>query len=223
MSASLPPVAAAPAEAARMRLLRAGLKLFAAQGYARTSTRELADAAAVNVASIAYYFGDKAGLYRAVFFEPMAPHNAALAALARQTLPLPEALRQFYAVFLEPLKRCDEARLCVKLHLREILEPTGLWQQEVAEGIRPQHEHLVQLLCGALGLAAPDDDVQRLALGLSALAVQLHVSAEIIDTLAPQLMADAAAVECWTDRLQTYALGMVEAERQRRARAASAT
>ena len=57
-------------EASRARLLRSGLQLFAQQGYAKTSTRELAEHAGVNVASISYYFGDKAGLYRAVFFEP---------------------------------------------------------------------------------------------------------------------------------------------------------
>jgi TetR/AcrR family transcriptional regulator, regulator of cefoperazone and chloramphenicol sensitivity len=58
-------------EASRARLLRSGLQLFAQQGYAKTSTRELAEHAGVNVASISYYFGDKAGLYRAVFFEPL--------------------------------------------------------------------------------------------------------------------------------------------------------
>ena len=36
-------------EASRQRLLRAGLNLFARQGYAKTSTRELAEAAGVNV------------------------------------------------------------------------------------------------------------------------------------------------------------------------------
>ena len=60
-----------PGEDARSRLLRSGLRLFAQQGYSKTSTRELAEDAGVNVASISYYFGDKAGLYRAVFFEPL--------------------------------------------------------------------------------------------------------------------------------------------------------
>ena len=60
-----------PGEGARERLLMAGLRLFALQGYSKTSTRELAEAAQANVAAISYYFRDKAGLYRAVFFEPM--------------------------------------------------------------------------------------------------------------------------------------------------------
>jgi len=40
------------------------------QGFAKTSIREIALAAQANVASISYYFGDKAGLYRAVFSDP---------------------------------------------------------------------------------------------------------------------------------------------------------
>lgn len=62
---------------ARERLLHSGLRLFAQQGFTKTSTRELAEAAGVNVASISYYFGDKAGLYRAVFMEPLGPRAAA--------------------------------------------------------------------------------------------------------------------------------------------------
>ena len=55
----------------RDRLLHVALKLFAEQGFAKTSIREISLAAGTNVAAIAYYFGDKAGLYRAAFFEPL--------------------------------------------------------------------------------------------------------------------------------------------------------
>lgn len=210
----------APAEDARTRLLRAGLRLFAAQGFSKTSTREVAESAGVNVASIAYYFGDKAGLYKAVFFEPLGPPPEFGHAEGTEPLPLDAQLRRFYADFLAPLKQGSDARLCVKLRFREILEPSGLWQQEVAEDIRPLHQHLVGLLCQELPAPEPDDDVHRLALCLTGLAVHLHVGGDIMDALAPQLVADAAAIDRWVDRLTEYALGMVDVERQRRARQA---
>ena len=58
-------------EQSRERLLQAALALFAEQGYAKTSTREIAEAAGANLAAISYYFGDKSGLYHVVFTEPM--------------------------------------------------------------------------------------------------------------------------------------------------------
>ena len=141
---------------ARARLLRAGLRLFAHQGYAATSTRELAQAAGVNVASISYYFGDKAGLYRAVFFEPLGEIADDIAAFSGAQLSIEDALRGFYAGFLEPLSQGEDGQLCVKLRMREMLEPTGLWHQEVNEGIKPMHEAMLVRLCRHLGLAAPD-------------------------------------------------------------------
>jgi AcrR family transcriptional regulator len=194
--------------------------LFAAQGFSKTSTREVAEAAGVNVASIAYYFGDKAGFYKAVFFEPLGPPPVLGRSDGAEPVPLEAQLRRFYADFLAPLKQGPDARLCVKLRFREILEPSGLWQQEVAEDIRPLHQHLVGLLCQVLPAAEPDDDVHRLALCLTGLAVHLHVAGDIMDALAPQLVADPTAIDLWVDRLTRYALGMVEVERQRRALAA---
>jgi AcrR family transcriptional regulator len=53
-----------PAET-RARFLEAALELFAEQGYAGTSTRQIATLAGSNVASLAYHFGGKEGLYGA--------------------------------------------------------------------------------------------------------------------------------------------------------------
>jgi AcrR family transcriptional regulator len=204
------------AEPARARLLRSGLQLFAQQGFAKTSTRELAEHAGVNIAAISYYFGDKAGLYRAVFFEPLGSPEDDIARYAAPGLSLPQALAGFYASMLEPLKQGDTARLCMKLHFREMLEPTGLWQEEVAHGIRPMHDALVALLCRHFGLAQADDELHRLAVGITALGVHLHVGHDVIEEVAPQLQAGSHALDRWADRLVMYALAMIDAERRRR-------
>lgn len=210
-----------PVEAARERLLMAGLRLFALQGYSKTSTRELAEAAHANVAAISYYFGDKAGLYRAVFFEPMggAP-DADIARFEGAHLSLTQALRGFYAGFLEPLKQGDRARLCMKLHFREMLEPTGLWDEEVAHGIKPLHEALLVVLCRHLRLApaaaASDADLQRLAICIAGLGVHMHVGRDVIDQLVPGLLAGPETIDLWSERLVLFGLAMVQAEATRR-------
>ncbi len=203
-------------EASRARLLSAGLHLFARQGFARTSTRELAEVADVNVAAISYYFGDKAGLYRAVFLEPLDAAGADVARLADADMPLAEALRLFYESFLEPLRVGDEARLCMKLHFREMLEPTGLWPLGVAQSLRPLHDALVALLCRHLGLTRADDDVLRLAVCLTGLGVHLHLGRDVTDQLAPQLHDQPGALDRWADRLVMFGLSMFEAEKRRR-------
>ena len=211
-----------PGEDARARLLQTGLRLFAQQGYSKTSTRELAEAASVNVASISYYFGDKAGLYRAVFQEPLRSPEGEVARFDGPELRLAQALRGFYDGFLEPLKQGDTARLCMKLHFREMLEPTGLWQADAAHGIKPSHDALLVVLCRHLGLAAPDTDLQRLAVCLAGLGVHMHVGRDITDQLVPGINDGDQAVDQWAARLTLFGLAMVHAEARRRGREISA-
>ena len=212
---SAPATPGAP-EDTRARLLLAGLHLFAQQGYAKTSTRELAEAASVNVAAISYHFGDKAGLYRAVFTEPIGSPEAELAAFQAVAGNLRLALQAFFAGFIEPLRDGDMARLCMKLHFRELLEPTGLWPDAVVLGIRPVHEALLGLLQRTLGLDRIDADLQRLAVCLAGLGVHLHIGRDVTDQLAPGLCGSAADLDRWADRLAMFGLAMVNAERDRR-------
>ncbi|MFT3954200.1 MAG: CerR family C-terminal domain-containing protein [Piscinibacter sp.] len=204
-------------EQSRERLLHAALSLFAQQGFAKTSTREIAEAAGTNLAAIKYYFGDKAGLYRAVFFDLQSKPEDEIRRYADEAMSLREALRGLYFGFLDPLKQGELTTLCMKLHMREMLEPTGLWAEEIEQGIRPMHEALIKVLCRHLGIAQPDDELQRLAVCVWALGVHLHVGRDVTDALAPTLNASAEALDRWLDTLVMYAEAMVDAEARRRA------
>jgi AcrR family transcriptional regulator len=206
----------ADGEASRERLLWAGLRLFANQGFAKTSTRELAEAANVNIAAISYYFGDKAGLYRAVFLEPMGDPGHLAARYVDPHITLPEALSAFYADFLEPLRQGDMARLCMKLHFREMVEPTGMGSEGFAREIQPLHDAMVAVLCRHLGLAQADDDLLRLVICLAGLGVHMHLGRDVTDSLAPSVNAAPEAIDLWAERLQMFGLAMVEAEARRR-------
>ena len=200
----------------RERLLLAAMRLFAEQGFANTSTREIALAAGVNIASISYYFGDKAGLYRAAFTEP-APHaREDIATFTNPDISLREALAAFYGQLLGPLKQGDLARLCMRLWFREMLEPTGLWHEEIDNGIRPAHAGLMLLLGRHMGIADTDnDDLARLAFSVVGLALQMMVTREVIDKIRPQLLDTGAAIDIWIARLVDYAEAMISAEQAR--------
>jgi AcrR family transcriptional regulator len=204
----------------RERLLLAAMRLFAERGFATTSTREIALAAGTNVASIAYYFGDKAGLYRAAYSE-LAPCPAKeVAAFTDPDATLREALRAFYAMLLGHLRQGELAQVGIRLWLREMLEPTGLWRAEIDNGIKPAHEGLVLMLARHLGVGQPGDDVARLAFCVGGLALQLMVTRDVIDQLAPQLLDSDAALDTWMARLVDYAEAMVNAEQARQVAAA---
>lgn len=202
---------------ARQRILLAALALFAAKGFAKTSTREIAQAAGANIAAISYYFGDKAGLYAATFTEPMGGNIGEL--IAHYDVPgqpIAQALRTFMTGYLEPLKHGDVVRQCMRLHLRELLEPTGQWATELARDVKAPHEALVRVLCRHLALDAPDDDVQRLAFAITGLATQLFVMRDVVEVMQPALMNSTGQITTWADRLAGYALALVASEAKRR-------
>lgn len=206
---------------ARSRILYTALRLFAEGGFAKTSTREIAKAAGVNIAAISYYFGDKAGLYAATFNEPMGGSAGDLVKLFEDPdLPMHEALRLCMNAYVEPLKRGEIVRQCMRLHMREMVEPTSQWAEELERDVRGPHEALVQVLCRHLGVKKADDDVHRLALAVSGLAMQLFVMQDIVDTLRPSLLESAQRIDTWAERLHLYALAMIEADAARRAGAA---
>lgn len=213
---------------ARQRLLQAALTLFAEKGFAKASTREIAEAAQCNLAAINYYFADKRGLYQAVLSEAICDasgEEAAVGCAAGGMLAaadMDQALQEFFRGFLQPLKQGEKVRLVTKLHFREIIEPSGLMQEFCDTLIRPLHEAMRGLLARHFQVSMDEPDLVRLALAIQGMGVYFFLAQDTLAVLAPEVTATAEAVDILAERLALYALGMVQAETGRRANGVSA-
>jgi AcrR family transcriptional regulator len=201
---------------ARQRVLDTALRLFSAQGYNRTGIRAIAAAAGVNVSAIGYYFGDKAGLYRATLVEPLCEFSTPAQGCTLPDLPLDRALAAFMAEFLAPLKLGQTARRVVRLHFREIVEPTTVGSAIVDGAMRPEYTALLARLAREFGQRRPDAGLQVLAFAVLGLAVHFYVAQDRVSDLAPRLLADPAAIDALARDLARHACAMIEAERRRR-------
>lgn len=202
---------------ARQVLLRTALRLFSEKGFAKTSTRAIAQAAGANIAAISYYFGDKAGLYRAVFTEPMGTPKDDIALYAQPGFTLRQSLQGLINSLVAPMKQGELVQQCTRLHFREMLEPTGIWAEEIDTAIKPAHHALVGVLRRHLGVAQADDGLHRLAFSIVGLALQLFINRDIVQAIRPRLLATGQAVDDWADQLVRYAEAMVAIEAQSRA------
>jgi TetR/AcrR family transcriptional regulator, regulator of cefoperazone and chloramphenicol sensitivity len=201
---------------ARQQLMTAGLRLFSEKGFAKTSTRAIAEAACVNIASISYYFGDKAGLYRAMFKEPMGGPGQDHSLFAQSHFTLRESLAGFIGSFLEPMKQDELVQQCMRLHFREMLEPTGVWAHEIDQSIKPAHAALLALLGGHLGVKTADDDLHRLAFSIAGLAMHLYMTRDVVQAIRPRLLKGSKSIDVWAAHMVEQAEAMVDIEAARR-------
>lgn len=200
---------------ARERLLQEATRIFAEKGFARASTREICQAAGANVAAIHYYFGDKEGLYRAVLLEPIARITGAFA-LDDPSQPLEVAMRGLLGAFLSPLVEGGDMQWLMRIHLREMVEPTSMLKDVIEQNVVPHFRALVVLLAHHAGVAEPDDDLHRLAFAITAMVNDYCMSREWMEALAPSLLAGPDALDRALDALVGYACALVQYEAQRR-------
>jgi TetR/AcrR family transcriptional regulator, regulator of cefoperazone and chloramphenicol sensitivity len=218
----------ADGEQTRERLLLAGLSLFAEKGYAQTSTREIAAAAQANIAAIAYYFEGKAGLYKALYNTPV------LMELNNQVVPqrdegveealfqndrqawLMQGLHRFYAGFTEPHKCSDLVRMCTRLHMREMIDPTGVVDHTEDCTVRQHHLTVQAMLCRYFDQTGSDVHLRRLEHALVGMGMYLYVGRDLTEQHSPELMNSDRALDEWRERLVLQGHALVELEAQRR-------
>ncbi len=161
---------AAPAlspENTRETLIREALRLFGDKGFDGASTREIADAAGTNVASIAYHFGGKSGLHRAcgeavakmlanASGQTAAPHEALPISSEQLRLRISDILKRM-AAFLFSSPQSD---LAVPFILREMAHPGEAFEAIYSGMMEPVHKRLCVLWAGATGGDPESDEVK---------------------------------------------------------------
>jgi len=153
-------------ESTRSALVRVAIDLFGRKGYDATSTRDIAGAAGVNIAGIAYHFGGKGGLHRvcaeaiAGFISARIGEFSGGGDVAGLT---PEAAEAAFVAAVTGLARFmlsrPEAESVARFVVREQMDPTASFDILYAVLIRPRHERLCRLWARATGEDAGSEKV----------------------------------------------------------------
>lgn len=185
-------------EATPDRLLDAAEELFAARGFDSVSTREIADAAGVNLAGIRYHFGGKRGLYLAVLRRAMDRSGASAAwSLLAEPVSGPsraaEVLVGFVRTYLQGLFEGEESGAAC-LAMKEAAEPGGAADMVVEEFVRPHHERLCALV-GAINPGLDAGDRSRGAEAIMAMLLHYKMFAPFLSRLSPGLLETRTGID----------------------------
>lgn len=158
------------ADHTRTALVLAALRLFGRQGYDGTSTRQIADAAKANIASIAYHFGSKDGLRMAVAEHVVRTIQSIAAPALAEAGPMPaldpEAAHARLTLTLDRMVGFivakPQAGEIVQFVLRELTTPSPALDRIYDGVFEPTHRRVCALWAAATG-DDPESETTRLS------------------------------------------------------------
>lgn len=153
----------------RERLLESAASLFAANGFAKVTVRDICHTARANVAAVNYHFGGKTGLYEQVL-------RLAISVMQETTTEAMQAgagrhpreqLTAYISVFL---RRVFEGRdsWIHQMMMRELADPTPALDLVVDEVIRPRMAYLSKVIAALVQKPPGDERVIRCVASVNA-------------------------------------------------------
>ncbi|MDX3809264.1 CerR family C-terminal domain-containing protein [Bosea thiooxidans] len=145
----------------RDALIRAGLDLFGRHGFEASSIREIAQAAGVNSAGIAYHFGGKDGLRKAcaeAIVATMRQRVFGAAAMPPLDELTPEAAVELLFAVVSRVTafaaQAPESEMIARFVVREMMEPSLAFETLYEGLVGPVHGRLCLLWAVATGMEA---------------------------------------------------------------------
>ena len=163
-------------ELTRTRIMEAAGSLFAATGYAETTSKAIAAKAGVDLASINYHFGSRRGLYQAALVEA---HRRVISfddlqQVVEGALPAREKLKWC-------IDRLTEATIGndgwhARLFARELLAPSSNLQVLYQEDLEPKFAFIRRVIGEVTGIPESDPALLRCMISIAAPCLMLLVA-----------------------------------------------
>ncbi len=134
----------------RSKVLRAACEVFARKGFRAATVADICRRAGANVASVNYYFGDKASLYREAWRYALESFQEQIVMETGAESPK-EALRDYILTLMRTFSSQGEMGLFSRLYLRELVSPTGLIQDAWHDLIEPRRRVFHRMLRAVIG------------------------------------------------------------------------
>jgi len=200
----------APTEIAvvtRERLLDAAGEIFAAHGFNHATVREICERAGANIAAVNYHFGDKRGLYNAVF------EHASTCSASQDPLaigPAKQRLRAYVQNLLSCVVGIGKPAWLAKLMLRGMTDHTDTLDALVERSIRPTHKRLYELVRELAGDRLDEPAVHRCARSIVAECVFYGNARTLVERLEPKLRFTAHEIDAHAEHITEFSLGGIE-------------
>jgi len=138
------------------RILYAAEELFAQQGFASTSLRQVTSRADVNIAAVNYHFGSKENLVNEVFRRRMDDMSRArLAALQQAVEAHPGEIEPILAAFVEPALAMAQDRHGGGAFIRVIARAYAESNDSLRKFLSDQYGHVLREFAKALAACVP--------------------------------------------------------------------
>jgi len=199
-------------DATRARILESAGDLFAKHGFAETTSKTVAAAAQVDLASINYHFGSRDGLYQAVLIEA---HRrfislADLQAIGEAKRPAEEKLRSLIEALVG--KRSSTTPWSVRVLLRELSAPSSHIIVLVDNEVRPKLSVILSILSEITGIPVGQPALFYCFVSVAAPCAVLVLSGNHVAPIAEGVATDDASV--LAAHLHGFAMGGLKAAGQ---------
>jgi AcrR family transcriptional regulator len=212
------PLSSAPTSPdTRERLLRSAIQVFAERGYAGGTIRDICRRAQANLASVHYYFGDKQGLYAAIFEQVSGMFRQRRARYLPAAAPAAERLRVYIQAALEEIlgskgDAADHADLSA-IYLAEMAHPTETLDRIVALHIKPSNDELLTIVADLLDLDPQTPLIVDAAASVSGQILRYFLARPLISRLNPDQQPLEDRVDELVERVWRFSLGGILALR----------
>lgn len=201
-------------EATRARLINAAGEVFAEVGFRLATVRDICARANVNIASVNYYFGDKAGLYAEVLRHTHATARAKYPLECSAELSQEDSLRVFVRMFMT--KILDEGRPAWhgKLMAREMVEPTKALDEIVEISIRPTWVALTRIVAKLVAREPGDLLVRDCSASVIGQCLMFCHCRPVIDRLFPQSRYTPEQIARLNEHIVQFSLQAIDGLRE---------